>query len=707
MRPGVVKRSFTLLPYSPLTILSVAEDQMPTRFAQLRRFRPHWLALTWLALTGLAPKWLKPARHLTKLVPVLGLAGCLYLLNAHLAELELSDLGQALGQLTGWQWLCATALTGISFVAVGQYDAVIHRVLGTGVAPGRARMAGVRAIALSQTVGFSSLSGGLVRLRCLPELDLWTVSRLSLLVSLSFLAAWAVLAGLVMLWGHGGPTVLIIVCLGLIVWLVARFRPTAALPGLTPWVGLSLLGWTALDTCAAALVLGVLLPPGLMPGFHMLFAAFLLSLGAGLLSQSPAGLGAFELSLLLLLPQIDQTPLLAAVLAYRVIYFLMPALIALGFLIKPAAIPAPCALQTATEAVRLRALARAPQADWTLAYQGAEIVLNRDKATGWMLRSTRRCLVALGRPLGQADESELRQLAARRGLSPVLYKADARTAARARAAGWRTVKIAQDAVIGLQGWTLQQPACRQLRRKLRGLDTAGVRIVAQPPVLPVAEMAQVAQDWAARNGGEKGFSMGQFDPALLARQQVILAYRGDMLIGFASFHSNRNGWSLDLMRSHNDAPCGTMHGLIHAAIVRAKATGMAQISLAAVPAWPGILAQLCARSPGLTGLAQFKGSFGPAWTPLYLCSPSRSGLIRGAIAVTFAIHSGPIRHRLGWRQGQYTPPPHHDHEHFRFETAPQACHAQGMISRAAAIAHPADRPQLTGPPDDQRPFPPA
>ena len=189
-------------------------------------------------LRVLRPTWFRPARHLTKLLPIIGLAGCLYLLHAHLAEFELSEIGLALGQLSGWQWISAIVLTGISFVAVGQYDAVIHRVMGTGVAPGRARAAGVKAIALSQTVGFSSLSGGLVRLRCLPELDLWTISRLSVLVSLSFLASWAVLAGAVVLSANSGPSVLIMVCLGLIGWRVARFRPDPNLPGLTPWIGL-------------------------------------------------------------------------------------------------------------------------------------------------------------------------------------------------------------------------------------------------------------------------------------------------------------------------------------------------------------------------------------------------------------------------------------------------------------------------------------
>ena len=665
---------------------------MPTRFAPLRNMRQA------------TPRSL---RHLSKLLPIVGLSGCLYLLRDHLTEFEISELGLALGQLTVWQWIIATLLTAVSFVAVGQYDAVIHRVLGTGVSPSRARAAGVRAIALSQTVGFSSLSGGLVRLRCLPELDLWTVSRLSVLVSLSFLASWAVLAGGVVLWGQTGPTALIVLFLGLISWRAARFRPDTSLPGLSPAVGPALLIWTAIDTSAAALVLGVLLPPEMMPGFQPLFTAFLLSLGAGLLSQSPAGLGAFELSLLVLLPQIEQTPLLAAVLAYRAIYFLLPALIALAFLIKPATVPPPTALQAVDGAARLRALARAPQADWSLAYQGAEVVLSRDQSTGWLLRSTRGCLVALGRPLGRADLADLRDLAARRGRGAVLYKTGAGTAARARADGWQVVKIAQDAVIRLPGWSLNQPACRQLRRKLRALTEVGLRIESAGSHLPLADMATVAGEWATRNGGEKGFSMGRFDPLLVARQRIFLAYLDDRLVAFASFHTGRDNWVLDLMRSRSEAPSGTMHGLINAGLVAATGAGMAQVSLAAVPHWPGKLAWISARLPDATGLRQFKSSFGPVWQPLYLCAPRLPGLIRAALSVTCAIHAGPWLRAIGLSHRWFDAAPQQDDAYFQFETTAQACDAQGTTYRAAAIACSADRPQLTGPTDDKRPFPPA
>ena len=667
--------------------------RLPARFTRLRSLGP-----------------------VAKVLPILALLACLYLLADRAAHVELAQIGAALGQLAPWQWAGAILLTGLSFTAVGQYDAVIHRVLGTGVTPGRARFAGVRAIALSQTVGFSSLSGGLVRLRCLPELDLWTVSRLSVLVSLSFLGAWAVLAGTVLLAVHGGPVGLIGALLAVSIWQVTRWRPDARLPGLTPRIGAELLVWTAIDTFCAALVLGLLLPPGLMPEVQTLFAAFLVALGAGLLSQSPAGLGAFELALLTMLPQVPDGPLLAAVLAYRVIYFLCPALLALAMLIRPAGRPTPTALHPAQGAARQRALARAPKADWGLAHQGAEVVLTRDQAAGWLLRHTGPCLVAIGQPLGPPDLSALQQLAHRRGLKPVIYKCDPCTAVRARAMGWRVIRVSQEAVIDLARWSVTDARCRQLRRKLRDTAQAGLRIVVDPPILPLVEMAAVSQAWAARNGGEKGFSMGRFSPALLRQQRLVLGYLGDRLVGFVSFHDARAEWGLDLMRSRADAPPGTMHALVHAGLGAAAVAGVAQVSLAAVPCWPGRSAGLCDKVPGVAGLRQFKRSFGPDWRPLYLCAPGPVGLIRSAIAITVAVHWPVVQRKPPPQRGQggVSPAGAQDHlAYFEFETRPQACDAQRMMTRSPAPARQAGARQMTGPlphdqPDqNQRPVPPA
>ncbi len=113
-------------------------------------------------------------------------------------------------------------------------------------------------------------------------------------------------------------------------------------------------------------------------------------------------------------------------------------------------------------------------------------------------------------------------------------------------------------------------------------------------------MAEVAADWATRSGGERGFSMGRFDADYVAGQRCFLAWSGDRLVAFATFHATAEEWVLDLMRSASDMPDGTMHGLITQAIRAAGSEGVARFSLAAmlrkdVPVWDATLARLWRR----------------------------------------------------------------------------------------------------------------
>jgi phosphatidylglycerol lysyltransferase len=305
--------------------------------------------------------------------------------------------------------------------------------------------------------------------------------------------------------------------------------------------------------------------------------------------------------------------------------------------------------------------------------------------------------------LGPPDLHALADLASRRGLSPVLYKCDGRTAAFARAAGWRVARISQDAVINLTHWSLNHPTRRQLRRKLRDAAKGGLRIETNPKHLPLAEMAFVAQDWATRNNGEKGFSMGQFETGLLRHQQIVLGYVGSKLVGFASFHSGRQDWALDLMRHGPDAPSGTMHALVHAGLIAASQAGTAHVSLAAVPLLPGRWAGFSDRVPGVAGLRQFKRSFGPVWRPLYLCAPTLPSMARAALQITIAVHwpqrVSPPQPRTAARQDH--------HAYFEFETGAQACDAQGMIASRAADAIVVPRRPRTGRANVERPFPPS
>jgi phosphatidylglycerol lysyltransferase len=553
------------------------------------------------------------------------------LLAQRLQEIEPVLVLRALGAVEPWHWVAAMLATWASFRAVAGYDVALHRHLGTGLAAAPAGRAGFAAIAIGQTVGLGVVSGALVRWRMLPDLGLAGALRLTLTVALSFLAAWGVLT-LVVLALVSDPPVSRFALVGL---LLVPFAVGAGLVWPRPWVPNlmtqgRLLSLAAVDCLGAGLALWLLLPVDL--GFAAFLPVFLLALGAGLVSGAPAGLGAFEIVLVGLLPGSGAEALLAGLLAWRLIYYALPALAGAGV-----------ALLTRPEATPAAVWYPAPRiAEAGLAAQG-EFSMH---PAGCLAATTPHGLVALGEV---AHLGRFRAAAGAEGRWPVLYKAGPRAATRARAAGMAVLPIAREAWLQPQSFRLDLPARAGLRRKLRRAEAAGV--VATLDLQPDwAALSRVNAAWVAARGAEHGFSMGRFAPDYLAGQRLIVARHGDRILGFASFHAAKLAqgevWTLDLLRPAPTAPDGTAQALILAALHAARAAGVTRLSLAAVPigctgSERGLVARIGRRlaPDAMAGLAQFKTGFAPDWQRLYIAGPSL-----GALALVGWEIWGRVRH---------------------------------------------------------------
>lgn len=363
-------------------------------------------------------------------------------------------------------------------------------------------------------------------------------------------------------------------------------------------------------------------------------------------------------------------------------------------------------LRPVTGAALDRVLERAPQAEWLLAHQGAEVLLSGDRAAGWLTRRAGPHLVALGAPMGPPAPVALAATARRRLLSPLLYKCDARTAQSARERGWAVLRLGDEAVLNLRLWSMDRPACRQLRRKLRSAGAQALRIE-EARDLPLGPMEDVSREWAIRHGGERGFSMGRFEAGLLRRQRVLLAWSSGSIVAFASFHAIGREWALDLMRHSSGAPDGAMHRLIAEAAVLARAEGAERLSLAAIPEPRVGRPWLDRLGLGACGLAQFKRSFGPELRPRYAAAPSRLTLATGLAAVAWAIHRPPTLDRASTNPAEMPGPRRVgvlDVAHwlarpqFRFEPRPVPCDAPPAQSRPATIP-PWDATGCPGRPD--------
>lgn len=611
----------------------------------------------------------------------LGAGGLLlWLLANRLSTIEPQEVARAFASLPAHVWGLAVVATAASFWAVGHYDAVIHRHFATGLAEGRSRLAGICAIAVSQMIGLGVVSGAVLRWRMLPEIGALHAARLTAAVALSFLGAWAMVTSAVLVLLPDAPfktPALLALCLGGTLAAVSiaaprigalRFRwPNAMTLG-------RLLALCVIDTGAAALAFWLLCPEGVELSFLALLPAFLVALGAGLISGAPGGMGAFEMTLLALLPAEPQAELLAAVLAWRLVYFALPATLGAAIAIRGPRTRTAVAPRRPSVAL----LARGP-AEMQLYRQGEHDLLGGERAGLWLAGRTAHCLVGLfdpaparlGRPGAMAALG--RQARAENRIA-VLYKASARLAAAARRAGFHARAIAREAVLDLAAYDLTLPARAGLRRKLRRAEAAGVQVLPCPARPDWTALDRIAVGWARAHGGERGFSMGRYARGYVAGQRLLVALLEGRPIAFVTFHANPGEWTLDLMRQQGAVPDGTMHLLVQAAIDLARAEGAARLSLAAVPdpapaPGPAWMQDLSHRllAEGAEGLLRFKSAFAPRWERRYLCVPHAALLPLAAAEIARAIHRpAPLHAAANMRQIE------HDHEELAFAPAGSA-----------------------------------
>jgi len=594
-----------------------------------------------------------------------------WLVWGKIAHLDLAAIAASITTIGPGQWGLAGLATMGSFWAVGQYDRVLHAQLGTGISARAARLSGIAAIGLSQSLGFGALTGALIRWRMLPELTLWQAARLSAAVALSFLAGWAVVAAVAVLafqpdipWMKSLATGAIDLAIAMAVISVYPPGPLVRVP----WPSLramgTVIGLAACDTILAGLALYALMPPEVSLAIGQTISAYLFSLGAGIIGSTPGGVGPFEATLASLLHTIELDQLLGAVLAFRLVYYALPAMLA-GLLILRG--PRSCSLSREPGLVKTKSapyltpemeiqLFSAPRAE-------ANLLRTRDFS---LLTSEKGRPLGLAAPIGQslvmlsdpiaargcpsAARDALSRAARMRYRMPAIYKCGARMAASARKAGWKVLPTAQEAWLVPSKFSLEGSKTRQLRRVIRKAEEAQIKVREGARDLPLADMDRVAQEWLGMRGKERGFSMGTYDRDYISCQRVFLAYQGENLVAFISLHESRHEMTLDLMRAGSAAPDGTIQLLIIEAIRAAAAYGCPRLSLAAVP-WDGhdddaltrwLRGKFLAKS-GAAGLRRFKSAFAPQWETLYLAAPSRLALAVAGMDILRRVTAPPPR----------------------------------------------------------------
>jgi phosphatidylglycerol lysyltransferase len=269
-------------------------------------------------------------------------------------EFSYRDLVEAIRTIEPRALALSLLATFISYLALTGYDASSLRYVGASVRYRVAAQTAFVAYALSNTVGLGVLTGGAVRLRLYGAagVEAGAISRAIAFNAVSFMLGISVVGAAALLWGAASvapalhlpviglrlvamivliaATTLIVLCRdGRERLLFGRIR--LRLPSVS--LAIQQLVFSAVDIAATAAVLWFLLPSGAI-GFPAFMGFFAIAIVLGVLSHVPGGLGVFEAIMLIALRDHVPTEALAAALVlYRLIYYILPLVLALALLV--------------------------------------------------------------------------------------------------------------------------------------------------------------------------------------------------------------------------------------------------------------------------------------------------------------------------------------------------------------------------------------
>jgi glycosyltransferase 2 family protein len=258
-------------------------------------------------------------------------------------------------EATDWPTLIIAGL----FVAGGYltltlYDLFALRAIGRSEVPYRvAALAGFTSYAIGHNVGASVFSGGAVRYRIYSAwgLSVIEVTKICFIAGLTFWLGNATVLGLgildapqaaraldqMPLWCN---RVLALAILGMLgayvawVWVkprvIGREGWQVTLPGGPSTLVQIGIGILDLSCCAAAMYMLVPDEPNL--GFVTVAVIFVAATLLGFASHAPGGLGVFDATMMVALWQFDKEDLLAGLLLFRLLYYIIPFVIALAML---------------------------------------------------------------------------------------------------------------------------------------------------------------------------------------------------------------------------------------------------------------------------------------------------------------------------------------------------------------------------------------
>jgi len=271
-----------------------------------------------------------------------------------LRDIDLEELVDAIEATNWWTLAVAGLFVAAGYLTLTLYDLFALRTIGRVEVPYRvAALGGFTSYAIGHNVGASVFSGGAVRYRIYSAwgLSVIEVTKICFIAGLTFWLGNATVLGLgilyspqaaraidqLPLWFNRGFAVVVLAMLAAYVtWVWSKPRVIGregwqvTLPGGPLTLVQIAIGIIDLACCAAAMYMLVPDEPNL--GFVTVAVIFVAATLLGFASHAPGGLGVFDAAMMVALWQFDKEDLLAGLLLFRLLYYIVPFALSLAML---------------------------------------------------------------------------------------------------------------------------------------------------------------------------------------------------------------------------------------------------------------------------------------------------------------------------------------------------------------------------------------
>lgn len=263
-----------------------------------------------------------------------------------LRDIDTAELFDALRATDGKDIILAAIFVAAGYFTLTFYDLFALRTIGRNDVPYRvAALAGFTSYSVGHNVGASVFTGGAVRYRIYSAygLDAIAVAKVCFIAGLTFWLGNATVLGLGILAVPQAATaidqlpagvnralaiVTLVVLCSYVIWVWQRPRSI----GTSDWrvtlpggpLTLLQIGIGIVDLGCCALAMYMLVPDEPQIGFITLAVIFVSATLLGFASHSPGGLGVFDAAMLVALWQFDKEQLLAGLLLFRLLYYIVP-----------------------------------------------------------------------------------------------------------------------------------------------------------------------------------------------------------------------------------------------------------------------------------------------------------------------------------------------------------------------------------------------